>query len=101
MIGCLSCHSTKGCDESYKEERQRIKNELSMRDKALADANFPDQNLINEFLVRRDVASKLNLKWTQPDLRGFVVSKICKISLQQFFFQILLSILDTNCVREY
>lgn len=51
-----------------------------MREKALADTNFPNQNLINEFLVRQDVASKLNLKWTQPDLRGFVVSKICKIS---------------------
>lgn len=45
-----------------------------MRNKALQDPNFPDENLINEYLVKKDNVSQLNLKWKQPDLVRFVVS---------------------------
>lgn len=97
----MNCHTTKGCDDSYKEERQSIKNELSMRDKALADTNFPDQKLINEFLITQDFTSKLNLKWTQPDFREFVVSTyFLKFSFSNFFVYSPPKISSTDCVRQ-
>ncbi|XP_076256397.1 XPG-like endonuclease isoform X1 [Rhynchophorus ferrugineus] len=71
--GCSFCKSTKGCDSTkYKEERQAIKNELTIRNKAIQDPNFPDESLINEFLRRKDNVKTLDLKWKQPDVVNFV-----------------------------
>ncbi|CAH1118282.1 unnamed protein product [Phaedon cochleariae] len=71
--GCNICGTISGCDPfKFKEERMRIKNELNIRSRALQDPNFPDENLINEFLVKKDNVSKLDLKWRQPDLVAFV-----------------------------
>lgn len=75
--GCMECRTTKGCDFSkFKEDRLAIKNELNIRSKALMDSNFPNEELINEFLVRKDNVDKFDLKWRQPDMIKFVVSFI-------------------------
>lgn len=72
--GCGSCGTSKGCDFTrYREERLLIKNELNMRNKALADPNFPNEELISEFLVRKDNVAALDLKWKRPDILGFMV----------------------------
>lgn len=47
-----------------------------MRNKALKDANFPDENIINEYLVKKDNVLQLDLKWKQPDMVNFVVRNI-------------------------
>ncbi|XP_023012185.2 XPG-like endonuclease isoform X1 [Leptinotarsa decemlineata] len=71
--GCTFCGTTTGCDPfKFREERMNIKNELNIRKKALEDPNFPDERLINEFLVKKDNMSSLNLKWKQPNLVSFV-----------------------------
>uniref|UniRef100_A0A6P7GS73 Flap endonuclease GEN-like n=1 Tax=Diabrotica virgifera virgifera TaxID=50390 RepID=A0A6P7GS73_DIAVI len=73
--GCVPCGMSKGCsDEKYKIERAKIKNEVAMRSKALKDPEFPDENLIKEFLTKKDHVSRLDLEWKQPDLVEFVVS---------------------------
>lgn len=72
--GCVSCGTKKGCDFTrYREKRLAIKNELNMRSKALEIADFPNERLINEFLVRKDNISNLNLRWKRPDIVNFVV----------------------------
>lgn len=58
-----------------------IKNELNMRSKALADPSFPDEELVNEFLVKKSNVSELNLEWTKPDLINFVVSWVRRLKL--------------------
>ncbi|KAK4878479.1 hypothetical protein RN001_010985 [Aquatica leii] len=71
--GCVKCSTTKGCDFSkFKNKCLQIKNEVNIRNKALEDPNFPSEEIINEFLIRKDNVSKLNLQWTQPDLTKFV-----------------------------
>lgn len=51
-----------------------IKNELTVRTKALVDPDFPNEELINEYLIRKDNIKELNLRWRQPNLVSFVVS---------------------------
>lgn len=72
--GCKSCGTCSGCDLKYRETRLAVKNELSMRSKALALPDFPSEELIREFLVRKDNVSSLNLKWKRPDILRFMVS---------------------------
>ncbi|KAL3268908.1 hypothetical protein HHI36_007995 [Cryptolaemus montrouzieri] len=68
-ISCKTCGTSTECDFSkYKEERLYIKNEISVRSKALQDPNFPNKELISEYLTCKDEVSSINLKWTQPDL---------------------------------
>lgn len=47
-----------------------------MRNKALQDPKFPDQALLNEYLVEKDNVPELKLKWKQPDLISFMVSTL-------------------------
>ena len=64
-------------------------NEISIRKKALLVDDFPSQELINEFLCRKDpLPSSLDLKWKQPQILKFVVSFFF-----QFFFQFFLHII--------
>ncbi|XP_066148801.1 flap endonuclease GEN [Euwallacea fornicatus] len=71
--GCEGCKTTKGCEPfEYKEDRLNTKNEIAMRSKALEDPHFPDENLIQEFLVKKDNVKQLDLKWKQPNLKHFV-----------------------------
>ncbi|KAF5293076.1 hypothetical protein FQR65_LT11068 [Abscondita terminalis] len=53
--GCKQCTTLKGCDfTKFKNKRLEIKHELSIRSKALQDPNFPNEELINEYLTRKD-----------------------------------------------
>ncbi|GLV36920.1 XPG-like endonuclease [Carabus blaptoides fortunei] len=71
--GCMDCRTTKGCDfTKYKEQRLDIKNELQIRTKSLTDPDFPNEDLIKEYLVRKDDVAALDLKWKQPNLIKFV-----------------------------
>ncbi|XP_066257695.1 flap endonuclease GEN [Euwallacea similis] len=71
--GCVGCKTATGCDSfKYKKERLNIKNELAMRSKAIEDPHFPNENLIQEFLVKKDNVKQLDLKWKQPNLKHFV-----------------------------
>ncbi|KAF2896567.1 hypothetical protein ILUMI_09617 [Ignelater luminosus] len=71
--GCKDCKLTKGCDSSkFKDKRLQIKNEVNMRSKAIADSHFPNEELIREFLIRKENVSKLDLKWKLPDMINFI-----------------------------
>lgn len=49
--------------------------EISLRKKALYDENFPDQELIEEFLIRKDsILTKLDIEWKQPQINQFIVT---------------------------
>lgn len=84
--GCTSCKTYKGCDFSkFREQRLEIKNELGMRNKAINIENFPNEELINEFLIRKDNVSKLDLRWKQPNMVKFVVSIGTLLNVVSFY----------------
>ncbi|XP_030768184.1 flap endonuclease GEN [Sitophilus oryzae] len=71
--GCSLCRTTKGCNSlDSNSERLMLKYELNVRSKALEDPNFPNEELINEFLTRKDDVTELNTKWNRPDVAKFV-----------------------------
>lgn len=50
-------------------------NEISLRKKALCDEHFPRQELMEEYLTRRDVVpTKLDIEWNQPQIGQLIVS---------------------------
>lgn len=46
-----------------------------MRNKALENPDFPNEELINEYLVKKDNVSELNISWQQPDMVRFMVGE--------------------------
>ncbi|KAL7732584.1 hypothetical protein ACLKA6_019211 [Drosophila palustris] len=71
--GCSVCGTHKGCNESlWKEQRLSIKAELTLRKKALNDDNFPNEEIIAEFLSEPGTIPNLNLDWQQPNLVKFI-----------------------------
>lgn len=71
--GCSVCRTHKGCDESlWKEQRLSIKAELTLRRKALLSPDFPNEEIIAEFLSEPDTIPNLNLNWRQPNLVKFI-----------------------------
>nr|XP_016936091.2 flap endonuclease GEN [Drosophila suzukii] len=71
--GCSVCRTHKGCDESlWKEERLSIKAELALRRKALQSPDFPNEEIIAEFLNDPATIPNLNLNWRQPNLVKFI-----------------------------
>lgn len=63
-----------------REKRALILNEISLRRKALHDENFPNQELIEEFLNKKDmVPTKLDIEWKQPQVNRFVVNILLHI----------------------
>lgn len=77
--GCVECGTRKSCDfTKYRDRRLAIKNELSMRSKATLLPDFPNQQLIDEFLIRKDNVCDLDLKWKRPDIVQFLVIKTNK-----------------------
>ncbi|KAM7355956.1 LOW QUALITY PROTEIN: XPG-like endonuclease [Cochliomyia hominivorax] len=71
--GCGVCRTHRGCDESlWKEERLSLKAELALRKKALADPNFPCEDIIEEFLKQPSEIPKLELSWRQPNMVKFI-----------------------------
>ncbi|XP_068142867.1 flap endonuclease GEN [Drosophila tropicalis] len=71
--GCSVCRTNRGCDESlWKEQRLSIKAELTLRRKALLSADFPNEEVIAEFLTEPDSLPQLKLNWQQPNLVKFI-----------------------------
>ncbi|XP_016994896.2 flap endonuclease GEN [Drosophila takahashii] len=71
--GCSICRTHRGCDESlWKEQRLSIKAELTLRRKALLSPDFPNEEIIAEFLSDPDSIPNLNLNWRQPNLVKFI-----------------------------
>ncbi|XP_017070576.1 flap endonuclease GEN [Drosophila eugracilis] len=71
--GCSVCRTHKGCDESlWKEQRLSIKAELTLRKKALISPDFPNEEIISEFLSEPSSIPNLNLNWRQPNLVKFI-----------------------------
>ncbi|XP_016989763.1 flap endonuclease GEN [Drosophila rhopaloa] len=71
--GCSVCRTNKGCDESlWKEQRLSIKAELTLRRKALLSPDFPNEEIIAEFLSDPTTIPKLNLNWRQPNIVKFI-----------------------------
>ncbi|XP_017129468.1 flap endonuclease GEN [Drosophila elegans] len=71
--GCSVCRTNKGCDESlWKEQRLSIKAELALRRKALLSPDFPNEEIIAEFLNDPTAIPNLNLNWRQPNLVKFI-----------------------------
>ncbi|XP_011633419.1 flap endonuclease GEN [Pogonomyrmex barbatus] len=71
--GCVDCGTIRKCNDDFREKRTLILNEISLKKKALHNQNFPSQELIDEFLIRKDsVPTKLDLKWKQPQVIQFV-----------------------------
>lgn len=61
----------------HREKIALIKNEVLLRRKAVGNENFPNQELIEEFLIRKDsVPTKLDIEWKRPQVNQFVVSFI-------------------------
>lgn len=71
--GCLRCSMSVGCKSHYKEQYAYVKNELAIRSKAMADPTFPNEELIKEFLIKKDNISQANVQWKRPDMINFVV----------------------------
>lgn len=71
--GCVDCGTMVKCNNSYKEERALILNEISLRKRALLVPDFPKQELLDEYLVRKDlVPTKLDIQWKQPQIEKFI-----------------------------
>uniref|UniRef100_A0A1I8PG70 Flap endonuclease GEN n=1 Tax=Stomoxys calcitrans TaxID=35570 RepID=A0A1I8PG70_STOCA len=71
--GCGVCRTNRGCNEQlWREERLSIKAELVLRKKALADASFPSEEIIEEFLKQPDKVPDLELSWRQPNMVKFI-----------------------------
>ncbi|XP_048506063.1 flap endonuclease GEN [Athalia rosae] len=79
--GCSTCCTVTGCSSDYKEQKKLIQNEIAMRKKAILIDSFPNEEIINEYLVRKGpVPSSLDLKWQQPKLNKFIFfmeKKVC------------------------
>ncbi|XP_076751571.1 XPG-like endonuclease isoform X2 [Xylocopa sonorina] len=71
--GCIDCGTVTKCNDSFREERALILNEIALRKKALLVEDFPSQELIDEFLIRKDpVPTKLDIQWRQPQMNKFI-----------------------------
>ncbi|XP_063696741.1 flap endonuclease GEN-like [Culicoides brevitarsis] len=73
--GCSSCRTSLGCDGSvWKEQRLIIKAELQIRKKALVQEDFPQEDIIEEFLQEPQLpdSRELDMDWKQPNIVKFV-----------------------------
>nr|Q29FC1.1 RecName: Full=Flap endonuclease GEN; AltName: Full=Flap structure-specific endonuclease GEN; AltName: Full=Xpg-like endonuclease [Drosophila pseudoobscura pseudoobscura] len=71
--GCSVCRTKRGCDKTlWKEQRLSIKAELILRRKALLAPEFPNEEIISEFLSEPPTIPNLNLGWRQPNLVKFI-----------------------------
>ncbi|KZC08486.1 Flap endonuclease GEN [Dufourea novaeangliae] len=71
--GCVDCGTAVRCNNSYKEKRALILNEIALRKKALLIEDFPSQELLDEFLIRKDlVPRKVDLQWKKPQISKLI-----------------------------
>lgn len=76
-------------------------NEISLKRKVLHDKNFPNQELIKEFLNKKDlIPSKLDIGWKQPQVYQFIVNILLHIYYKiVFLLNVLLNIYNLFCIR--
>ncbi|XP_020300170.1 flap endonuclease GEN [Pseudomyrmex gracilis] len=71
--GCTDCGTLTKCNNDFRDKRILLLNEISLRKKATQKENFPNQELLEEFLVRKDsVPTKLDIEWKQPQINQFI-----------------------------
>ncbi|OAD54035.1 Flap endonuclease GEN [Eufriesea mexicana] len=71
--GCVDCGTTVKCNDSFREKRMLLLNEIALRKKALCVEGFPNQELIDEFLIRKDpTPRKIDIQWKQPQINKFI-----------------------------
>lgn len=71
--GCIDCGTVVKCNNSYREKKALLLNEITLRKKALLVENFPNQELIDEYLLRKDpVPKKIDIQWKQPHVNEFI-----------------------------
>lgn len=64
----------------FREKKALLLNEITLRKKALLVENFPNQELIDEYLLRKDpVPKKIDIQWKQPHVNEFIVSFYMKL----------------------
>ena len=85
----------------FREKRALLLNEIALRKKALLIEDFPNQELIDEFLIRKDpIPMKIDIQWKQPQVNEFIVSFIYNfISLSYLFLLNLYLYYKLICVR--
>lgn len=73
----------------YREKRAVMLNEISLKKKALRDENFPKQELMEEFLIRKDVVpAKLDIEWKLPQISQFIVSITYQVCISSTYINI-------------
>lgn len=82
-FGCHACRTTQGCN--INEEHANIRLGLQLRNKALVNDAFPDEELIGEFLHEKETMNQLDLQWRMPNLEGFIVSFYLLLLKNMFF----------------
>ncbi|KOC70481.1 Flap endonuclease GEN [Habropoda laboriosa] len=71
--GCIDCGTVVKCNDSYREQRALLLNEIALQKKALLIEHFPNQELIDEFLIRKDpVSTEIDIQWKQPQISEFI-----------------------------
>lgn len=66
---------------SSKDQKIFVKNEISIRKKALASPDFPNEALIDEYLNNKESIGSFSVDWTQPNIIKFVVSITLALNL--------------------
>lgn len=68
-----------------REERTLMLNEIALRKKALLIEAFPSEELLSEFLIRKDpIPTKLDIQWKLPQMSKFIVSYLIKFRSHSF-----------------
>ncbi|KAK3601416.1 hypothetical protein CHS0354_033534 [Potamilus streckersoni] len=97
--GCSSCTTNVGCSVNadtcycewhqserkladFKDDLTKFKQELDVREKALMDYNFPDKEIIHEFLDDKNEKIPLNkVCSSEPDVTGIVSYMLDKVRM--------------------
>ncbi|KAL3865844.1 hypothetical protein ACJMK2_043193 [Sinanodonta woodiana] len=99
--GCSSCTTNVGCTVNadadtcycewhqserkladFKEDLTKFKEELDVREKALMDCNFPNKEIIHEFLVDKNEEISLDkVCSSEPDVIGIVCYMLDKVRM--------------------
>lgn len=86
--GCNQCDIPKGCKavgDINKDRKAFVKNELNIRKRTLNLPNFPNEELIDEYLVTKESIPSLNINWKQPNLIKFIVGRCMSKCIQYKF----------------
>ncbi|XP_059608669.1 flap endonuclease GEN [Phlebotomus argentipes] len=93
--GCALCGMSSGCDSSlWRDKRLLIRAEVQIRRKALLSDDFPQQDVIDEFLQASVTPRQLNLTWKRPKVLKFVGMMVKNLQWEEIYaFQKILPLL--------